>query len=237
MSKRRSWNETALDWYERSKRQRRLHGTPSASASAAAKFARAHTGISFIDTLLRHNTARLPFIDVRGEGVSWLAMTLAARFVVATRRSLFNEETNTEDSHVPRVFYLSSNVNVRRLAYVVRSTLLRVDDSTNDFRECMERIKIRSNNAKFVPVSEVLRHQRMALVVWDGDLAEATVRRLHQFKNAVLVITNSSSTRRSFVWNKFSSYSLVLKADQSSYVAHSQISSTHFAIELSGVLS
>jgi hypothetical protein len=175
------------------------------------------TGIAFIDTALTRNLTtnvsldnlhKIPVIDVCGEcGKTWTLISLAARFVVTTRPSQFLRPAfdYTEDGdgiidrscgNLPHVIILDSkhDVTVSKLAYAVRSTLLRKLDSSNnnnvelkmpferDMEDCLSRIHVAvsSNDiGGWISVLESIRCELLAvasnhptLLLWDGFLSE-----------------------------------------------------------------
>lgn len=177
-----SRSETALAWYRRCQQkriqERRLvDAPPTDPASAAWAFFRSSTGIPFVDESLRRcchrqTTNRLPALEIRddgthtyngtssggssgGTGKTRTLLSLAARFVVSTRPSLFTasqekahstiehnenvpqptitttttttETTPQSEPPLPRVILLDSTMDVTplKLAYAVSSLLLR----------------------------------------------------------------------------------------------------------------
>ena len=162
--------ETAYEWFQRSQRARIAQSVvpppdPSAAAwafcrpSTAAAVASSNTsgtGIAFVDAALRSNALHLqhpqqqqpqslPVVDLRGAtdtGKTWTVVSLAARFVVATRLSQFLLETQRKrqrqsstmmalvdrevESMRPQVIIFDSqyNVTLPKLVYAVRSLLL-----------------------------------------------------------------------------------------------------------------
>lgn len=179
------------------------------------------TGIAFVDACLcRCNSHRnLPVLDIRGAsctGKTWTVVSLASRFVIATQPALFafascQQNRNTQGRDIdftiqqetlPQVLILDSqyNVTIPKLAYTIRSMLLRSltssdvskPESKNDLMEnadkikeniedCLCRIQI-ANSADlmgWVPVLETIRYRlaRTAkdfptLMLWDGFLTE-----------------------------------------------------------------
>jgi hypothetical protein len=210
-----SWTETAYDWLQRSKRKRREQEHPKSSVSAAWKFVRSPgTGISFVDAALRrpvppgdHSSSgrALPVVDIRGDagsGKTWTVVALAARFVCATRPSLFgatdhgggSPRRRVPTSREPRVILLDSqrDVTTAKLAYAVRSALLlqSTSDDTDDtlrreMEGCFERIHVGTVGcvSEWVAVLESIRNRLEplqtpasghppTLVLWDGFLRE-----------------------------------------------------------------
>jgi hypothetical protein len=167
-----SRSENALSWFLRSRQQRKQErqlvqtAKPTDPASAAWAFFRCGTGIPFVDESLRlcqhyqnHNyhyqqqqhhqqqfAHRLPVLEIRDDkgktGKTRTLLSLAARFVVSTRPSLFsnnatNKDTTTSSTGTteqavsppppPQVIVLDSTLDMTplKLAYAVSSQLLR----------------------------------------------------------------------------------------------------------------
>ena len=136
--------ETALDWFNRSQRRRIAAEIPTDPSSAAWNFLRnGSSGIAPIDAAWRIPSANtdLPVVVLEGSvGKTWTLLSLAARFVVATRSSRFassSSVTTTEEqsflplnnnhNNQPQVIFLDStfDMTIPKLSYIVRSTLLR----------------------------------------------------------------------------------------------------------------
>jgi hypothetical protein len=202
--------ETALDWFERCQRQRKSAQTPHDPSSAAWTFIRSGTsGIAPVDAAWRNaansstttgSTGSLPVVAIDGPvGKTWSLISLAARFVVATRPSRFETTTSTDSSNdttstsssLPQVVILDSNYDITasKVAYVVRSTLLRqpgIQEASipQDLECCLSRIHIATVDdlAGWVPVLETMKYalqqqqaqQHPTLVLWDGYLSEST---------------------------------------------------------------
>lgn len=195
-----TWTETAYDWMLRWRRNQSMSLIPTDPSSAAWTFLRPHaeatvtvgdcnnstrgTGINFIDSVLKRricstiqksepiNTNTIPVISIYGEqGKTWTLISLAARFLVATRPSKFPEyqrkkqhdafrrSSTSNAAHqndVPNVIVLDSkhDITICKLIYVIRSTLLRDMSSSNvnevelkttfeeDMEDCLSRIHI-----------------------------------------------------------------------------------------------
>jgi hypothetical protein len=209
--------ETALDWFERCQRQRETAQTPHDPSSAAWTFVRSGTsGIAPVDAAWKNAAANnnsnnnstttgssLPVVAMDGPvGKTWTLISLAARFVVATRPSRFETTTttSTESSNItssnttslPQVVILDStyDITASKVAYVVRSTLLRQpgiqeDSIPQDLECCLSRIHIATVDdlAGWVPVLETMKYalqqqqaqaqQHPTLVLWDGYLSES----------------------------------------------------------------
>jgi hypothetical protein len=170
--------ETALDWFNRSQRKRAAAETPTDPSSAAWAFLRGTSGITPLDTVWRTPSANssLPVVVLEGQiGKTWTLLSLAARFVVATRNSSFassDEESsppsslysNNSDNQQPQAILLDSNFDMTlpKLAYIVRSTLLResqVNEHNLDqeLEECLSRIHfatVDEINDAWVPILE-----------------------------------------------------------------------------------
>jgi hypothetical protein len=109
------------------------------------------TGINFVDEALRQKSLRqrteaglgelrglgtprkrdwiLPFVEIRGprqSGKTWTVVTLAARFAVSTRLSLFGPASSAPVDCLSQVIIFddSFNVTTSKLVYAVRSLLL-----------------------------------------------------------------------------------------------------------------
>lgn len=110
---------------------------------------RLHTSTSIASTprqftTLFHNKYKIPVIDLRGDvGKTWTLITLAAKFVVSTRPSIFtSKDTMTANSSLltvgnlgtsydhkllPQVILLDSNLDltIEKIVYAVRASLIR----------------------------------------------------------------------------------------------------------------
>jgi hypothetical protein len=202
--------ETALDWFKRCQRQREAAQTPHDPSSAAWTFIRSGTsGIAPVDAAWKNaannstttTDSSLPVVAMDGPvGKTWTLISLAARFVVATRPSRFETTTSTDSSNdttsssstcsLPQVVMLDStyNITASKVAYVVRSTLLRqpgIQEASipQDLECCLSRIHIATVDdlAGWVPVLEAMKYalqqqqaqQHPTLVLWDGYLSES----------------------------------------------------------------
>ena len=87
--------ETALDWFQRSSRH--VSKKPKDPSSAALHFVRGNSGIAPIDAAWK-NTSGGNILLTGTVGKTWTLISLAARFVVATRPTLFAKNTNNEDN-------------------------------------------------------------------------------------------------------------------------------------------
>lgn len=154
--------ETALEWFQRSQHKRAAADTPTDPSSGAWAFLRGASGITPVDAAWRTPSANscLPVITLEGSvGKTWTLLSLAARFVVATRKTRFAADTaSTEDKTScapsivqkgPFVILLDSkfDMTIPKLAYIVRSTLLRepgITDQTleTEIEDCMSRIHL-----------------------------------------------------------------------------------------------
>lgn len=197
-SARKTRTESALSWWKRCQQrrtqQRRLvDAPPEDPASAAWAFFR-RTEIPFVDESLRCHPQynnQLPAVEIRDNdnrgntGKTRTLLTLAARFVVSTRPSLFlrtNKERNHHDDttnaaqELPRVILMDSTLDITptRLAYAVSSMMLRQqqcnDDSETsasvsvatlerDIQGCLDRIHVAhvDDISGWVPVLESIR--------------------------------------------------------------------------------
>ena len=154
-------SETAWDWYLRSQRQRAAAQIPTDPSSAAASFLRGNSGVAPVDAAWRatpssflptnnHSSAYAtnhPVVILEGPiGKTWTLLSLAARFVVFTRASRFEHDSDqvmeeaespSKPAHSnnaqPQVILLDSNwdMTISKLAYMVRSTLLREPSSSS----------------------------------------------------------------------------------------------------------
>jgi hypothetical protein len=243
-----SWCETALEWQKRSKRKRALEEIPNSPSSTAWAFFRPAvmgTGIAFLDAALRRQTPdQLPVVELTGDlGKTWSLLTLAARFVVATRPSQFVNVTD-ETASLPRVivFDSTSDLSTSKLTYVVRSTLLRVSTSDKesfqrDMECCLGRLHIASlyGLTESVPILETLRAwlassapEHPTLVLWDGFLDDSydesshaeVIRQLGRVLHDCTVVFVSTSNDRScnskYDWDKFVTHRLCLERDTTS---------------------
>jgi hypothetical protein len=197
--------ETALDWFERCQRQRESAQTPHDPSSAAWTFIRSGTsGVAPVDAAWKNAAnnstttgGSLPVVSLDGPvGKTWTLLSLAARFVVATRPSRFETTTSTDSSNdttsssLPQVVILDSayDITASKVAYVVRSTLLRqpgIQEASipQDLECCLSRIHIATVDdlAGWVPVLEAIKYalqqqqaqQHPTLVLWDGYLSES----------------------------------------------------------------
>lgn len=175
--------ETALDWFNRSQRRRVAAEIPTDPSSAAWNFLRnGSSGIAPIDAALRTPSAHtdLPVVVLEGSvGKTWTLLSLAARFVVATRSSRFASSSsssvpmteeqsflplNNNHNNHPQVIYLDStfDMTIPKLSYVVRSTLLRQPGINEqnldlDLESCLSRIHLSTVdefNDAWVPILE-----------------------------------------------------------------------------------
>lgn len=175
--------ETAWDWLQRELKEQA--SPPSDPHSAAWAFCRGATGIGFVDIALKQH--EIPVVDIRGAHKASKTLTLvslAARFVVDTRKSAFgSKDTNAP----PQVYLLDSlyDISLPCLLYAVKTSLLRKHtDSVSfeeDLKECLNRIHLVTSSDGFlgwVPILETLRHRLRpldapTLILWDGFLSEA----------------------------------------------------------------
>eukprot|EP00980_Cylindrotheca_fusiformis_P008237 scaffold1736_cov127-Cylindrotheca_fusiformis.AAC.51 len=166
--------ETALQWFHRSQRKRAAAEIPTDPSSAAWAFLRGTSGIAPVDAAWRSLSAHtnLPVVALEGSiGKTWTLLSLAARFVVATRKSRFTsqeeDESETPSLNVqnqPYVILLDSKFDstLPKLVYIVRSTLLREPGVTEktlevDIESCLSRIHLATVdeiNDAWVPILE-----------------------------------------------------------------------------------
>ena len=200
---RRTVVETALDWWNRCNVQQQPEQVvpiedhpPHDPSSAAWSFIRGNSGIAPIDAAWKRNTNALirgsspDTIAIDGQvGKTWMLISLAARFVVDTRRSKFvtagigrpdNEnyqqqgvvDCRDHDHQLPFVVILDSTYDVTpsKVRQVVHSTLLRQTSlSANDYYDiekelnlCLDRIHVASvtdDIMGWVPILELLRFE------------------------------------------------------------------------------
>jgi hypothetical protein len=273
-----SRTETAYEWLQRSRRKRALAEVPHDPSSAAWAFVRASSSsgsggsnISFLDAVLRRQTTeQLPVIDVRGDCCkTWTVVSLASRFAVATRSSQFQTPLVEDVTSIPQVIVLDSthDVTTSKLAYAVRSNLLRQSGSSNpgDFQkdtdECLARIHVATvdNISGWVSLLEALRcklspmsSEHPTLVLWDGFLSEPhneasrmeVIRQLARLVQecSVLLLTTSSGNRK-FEWDKFVTHRIKLDRNHAASVdGHEFLATVHgsripFSLSLAGILS
>ena len=230
-----SWTETAYDWYQRSRQNCALEEVPKDPATAAWAFVRplsssGGTGISFLDSALRRQLpGALPVIDLRGDyGKTWTVISLAARFVVATRLSKFATTTAVEEPVLqPKVVLLDSSLDIttEKLAYTVRSTLLRQLDSSNsssaqetfqqDMEDCLGRIHIAAcaDVADWVPILESIRQElapscsdHPTLLLWDGFLQndhDSEAARMEIIRQVARILEECSVLEASNSWTNY----------------------------------
>ena len=165
--------ETALDWFNRSQLRRIVAETPTDPSSAAWSFLQnGSSGIGPIDSAWRTPSANseFPVLILEGPvGKTWTLLSLAARFVVATRASRFVSTMTSEQSSLPmnsqpQVIFLDStfDMTIQKLSYIVRSTLLRQPGVTEqslyiDLESCLSRIHLSTVdecNDAWVPILE-----------------------------------------------------------------------------------
>jgi hypothetical protein len=289
-----SFSETALEWIQRTKRKRALAGIPQDPASAAWAFFRqgsstnsGGTGIAFVDAALRRqpstamnnnnntfmkasttlSTDQLPVIEIRGScAKTWTLLTLAARFVVATRPSQFDHSDNVETSSLPQVILLDSTFDhsIPQLVHVVRSTLLRragenMDQFGHDLNQCLARIHIVSLTESYeaVAVLETFRaalapsqSERPTLILWDGYLdtlpdASSRMEVIRQMSRLLqdcsVVFVSTSASRNHYEWDKFVTHRIRQDRNPSDN-GHDYLATVHgsripFSISLAGILS
>lgn len=264
-----SFSETAYEWFQRC-RQKEIEGqNPTDPSSAARAFFRpmtGGTGIAFLDAALRRggtNQMQMPVIDIRGDvGKTWTILSLAARYVVATRPSKF-QNVDCHGLSLPQVVILDSGMDVTlpKLSYVVRSTLLRQMPSSfdqwefqKDMESCLGRIHIAtvSEISEWIALLESLKAQLSSftehptLLLWDSFLSEPStetgrsevIRLLNWFlEDCTVVAVTTSSSSRLFAWEKFVTHRIRLEQDANGYVATVHGSRVPFSISLAGVLS
>lgn len=168
------WSETALDWFQRSQK---AHTTePTDPTSAAWSFVSGSTGIAFLDATLKKGKPAL--LELTGNG-TWTLISLAARFVVATRQSRFPSSHCVTLPHVVLMDPLH-NILLPRLISAVRGTLLLqgVLDQLIDqeIEDCLARIHLVfvHDTIPTVAALEALRlnnnDETPTLVLWDSFL-------------------------------------------------------------------
>jgi len=240
--KQTSWTENAYEWLQRSRRKLAIAEIPRDPSSAAWAFMRKDgTGIAFVDAALRRQTDQLPVIDVRGDiGKTWTILSLASRFVFATRPSQF-QKTLDDTIPLPQVIILDSTYDVTapKLAYTIRSNLLRKMESSDeqafqeDMESCLRRIHVASadDTGGWVPILESIRcklapfsSEHPTLVLWDGFLSDShdeasrmeVIRQLDRLVQdcSIMLLTTSSGNRKQ-EWDKFVTHRIKLERNQS----------------------
>lgn len=229
-----SWSETALEWMQRSEMLEADAAVPKDPKSAAWAFLRAResygTGLSFIDSVIKNNAEHLSVVELRGGngvGKTWTLVTLAARFVVATRATKFQSITSND---LPQVFFMDSlqSVKIQHIKSAVRRELLRdLGDDTAIQSEYLEleicsalrriRIIFGEGATTWVPTLESLRHELAGkpfptLVAWDGFLSDVhdvtgtleVIRQVNRLtkETTVQIITTTASGRFYAGWDK-----------------------------------
>lgn len=249
---RASFSETALAWIQRTQRRRALLGVPRDPAGAAWSFLRptsrtGGTGLAFLDAALRRpsqsSAPPWPVVELRGtRGKSSTLLTLAARFVVATRPSQFEATPHGRPTPpLPMVILLDStgDMTVGHLAHVVRSTLLRCGGEPTDangwqdeLEECLGRIQVGyvTQALEGVALLETLRarlattqSEHPTLLLWDGYLDTfydetsrmEVVRQMARLLRdcSVPFVYAASTLRRG--WDKYVTHRIRLEADPS----------------------
>ena len=195
----KSWNETALDWLERSQKVEADAAVPKDPTSAAWAFVRAResygSGISFLDVVMKKKKAEqehhLPIVELRGGtgvGKTWTLITVLARYIVSTRATRFAPPSSDDD--LPQVIFMDSlqNIKMQHIMSAVRTELLRdVGDAVVNDKERFEQelqtalrriILIFGEGVNtWVPTLESLRHALVGkpfptLLLWDGFLSD-----------------------------------------------------------------
>jgi hypothetical protein len=189
----KSWNETALDWLERSQKVDADAAVPKDPTSAAWAFVRARepygSGISFLDVVMKKKAEHLPIVELRGGtgvGKTWTLITVVARFIVSTRATRF--QSSSDD--LPQVVFMDSlqNIKMQHIMSAVRTELLRdvgdamVNDEESfqlELQSALRRIILIFGEGvnTWVPTLESLRHALVGkpfptLVLWDGFLSD-----------------------------------------------------------------
>ena len=205
--------------------------SPQDPASAALSFLRGNSGIAYVDEAWKrisrqrllspagmsqtnshssqsssrhfhqqqHNSS---VVVLEGSvGKTWTLLSLAARYVVATRASRFANENSDDNnpfpmtmdeedvSQQPQVILLDSSFDItpRILRHVVRSTLLRQQSNISEdmvdleLQFCLQRIHVITVDtiSDWVPVLELLQYSirdqkslpHPTLLLWDGLLS------------------------------------------------------------------
>lgn len=252
--------ETAWDWLQRELKEQ---VNPHDPHSAAWAFCRGATGIGFVDTALKQN--EIPVVDIRGPHAASKTLTLisiAARFVVDTRNSVFightTDSTSVDDA--PRVYLLDSqyDVTLPHLLYAVKTTLLRkhtdnaLESFEEDLEECLSRVHLVTSSDGFlgwVPILESLRHRLQpldtpTLVLWNGFLAEPeassneisralVVRLAQRLLMDCTVLWITTTNRRRYEWERHVTQKIHLEDG----VASVHRTRMPFRLSLYGVLS
>jgi len=137
------WTESALDWFDRCDDAQRTRIEPTDPISAAHSFVEGETtGLAFLDEALiaaapasakkkKSSANASSIVEITGSDsvtTTGTLLSLAARFVVATRPSKFPASTSSSPIIVPppQVVLIDSlhNISIERLVSMVRGTLL-----------------------------------------------------------------------------------------------------------------
>jgi len=199
-SGKRYWSETAFNWLERSQRRAgKLSEEPSDPTKAAWNFTRESTGFDFLDEAIKasmHSTRakhgnRPPFLELIGKDGTTLALiSVAARFVVSTRRSKFLS-TSPESPFQPQAILMDSfhSFSMPQLVRIVRSALVLEMTHVRDtaiidleMEECLNRIHLIfvSDVTVAIAALEALRVKLKSmgpitnLVLWDEFLGKVS---------------------------------------------------------------
>jgi hypothetical protein len=250
------WSETALDWFQRAQKLQTKKSEPRDPASAAQCFLTdPSTGLAFVDQALSFAQAKQStLVEVTGPAnlTSWTLISLAARFVLATRSSKF-VSSNTTLSKLPRVILFDPlyNISIHRLVVTVRSLLL-LEDKVEELEACLQLIQIVwvQDTTSAVAALEVLRQsETLPLVLWQDFLTTTQSeagrveisRQLLRLEDCPLVVV--SSNRPQSCVQKHIDSRIKLSDDGGEYSASVQTkgsqtsSSFGFTIGSAGILS
>ena len=210
------WIETALDWLQRSQNAMKIVPTDAVTAAQAFVNGDASTGIAFMDEALKTNQqkSKPAILELSGKaGTSWTLISLAARFVVATRPSKFRQSPQPTD--LPKIVMIDSlhSICIQDLVSAVRGTLLldgEIDAIDSDLEQCLTRIHLIfvSDTTPTVAALEALRCKFLTtnedvpnLLLWDSFLTtipdkngkQEIVRQLMRLwrETNVMVVTSS----------------------------------------------
>jgi hypothetical protein len=203
------WTESALDWFQRCATTHHVRVEPQDPVSAARSFVLGETtGVAFLDEALASSSGTKgesssgSMLEISGSPshmATETLLSLAARFVVATRPSKFGLNSIATAAASPQVVLIDSlhNVSIERLVSMVRGMLL-LDTSTSttattadvdpalldsELEDCLTRIHIVlvHDTTTAVAALEALKQHgsNSSMLLWDGFLStspDATAR-------------------------------------------------------------
>lgn len=246
------WVESALDWFDRSRQQTCENALPKTPGDAAWRFVRGKTGLPFIDLVLESCSRKSPpvieLVGPSGTGKTWTMLTLAARFLSATRPSLFGEDIDS----VPQVVVIDAlnGVFLKNLIAAVQAALLRsskesvdTDQHEIELTACLKRVHLcnAAHADELVPVLESMRcHlktcEHPTLVLWDGSFVGCfdevnrmevirQIQRLLRETKVYLISTSTSSRRAHSAWDRLVKRRIQMGLAESSDVQHDFVAS------------